>query len=192
VVVAAGNSAVNAASAVPATYEEVITVSALADSDGEPGADGPATSRGPDDSLANFSNWGADVDIAAPGVDILSTVPTGSCAICDPTGYMAISGTSMASPHVAGAAALYLAANPGSTPAQVKAAILAAREAVALPNDPDGINEGVLNAGASFSASASRDGRRSSRAESRHGKDGKDAKAKHARKEGKKSTGKTR
>ena len=51
----------------------------------------------------------------------------------------------MASPHVAGAAALYLATNPGATPAQVKAVLLATREAVALPNDPDGIDEGVLN-----------------------------------------------
>ena len=50
----------------------------------------------------------------------------------------------MASPHVAGAAALYLANHPGATPAQVKSALLNSREQIALVNDPDGINEGVL------------------------------------------------
>jgi subtilisin family serine protease len=53
----------------------------------------------------------------------------------------------MASPHVAGAAALLLAANPAMPPAQVKAALLAGRQQVAMPGDPDGINEGVLNIG---------------------------------------------
>jgi subtilisin family serine protease len=151
VVVGAGNSDLDAAGFVPASYDEVITVSALADSNGVGGAPGPDTSDGgPDESLATFSNWGADVDIAAPGVDILSTLPTGSCTYCTPVGYGTGSGTSAASPHVAGAAALYLANHPGASPAQVKAAILAAREDVALPNDPDGINEGVLRVGADF------------------------------------------
>ena len=60
-----------------------------------------------EDKYASFSNYGADwVDLAAPGVDILSTVPTGRCAMCDPSGYRAANGTSMASPHVSGAAAL--------------------------------------------------------------------------------------
>lgn len=60
-----------------------------------------------DDLYASFSNWGADwVDLAAPGVDIYSTVPTGSCVMCDSSGYRNASGTSMATPHVAGAAAL--------------------------------------------------------------------------------------
>jgi len=76
VVVAAGNKTKDAANFTPATYEEVITVSALADSDGQSGGDGQDTLDGPDDSLADFSNFGADVDIAAPGVDILSTVPS--------------------------------------------------------------------------------------------------------------------
>ncbi|MGB5049071.1 MAG: CARDB domain-containing protein, partial [Caldilineaceae bacterium] len=60
-----------------------------------------------EDKYASFSNYGADwVDLAAPGVNILSTVPTGRCAMCDPSGYRAANGTSMAAPHVTGAAAL--------------------------------------------------------------------------------------
>lgn len=60
-----------------------------------------------DDMYASFSNWGPDwVDLAAPGVDVYSTVPTGSCVMCDSSGYRGASGTSMATPHVAGAAAL--------------------------------------------------------------------------------------
>jgi subtilisin len=75
-----------------------------------------ATGYGGDDTLATFSNFGPPVDIAAPGVDILSTYKDG--------GYAYNSGTSMASPHVAGAAALVVASNPGATPAQVKAQLL--------------------------------------------------------------------
>jgi len=147
VVVAAGNKHMDAANAVPAAYDEVITVSALVDLDGKPGGLGVATSGDADDSLASFSNFGADVDIAAPGVDILSTVPSESCVLCQSSGYRKLSGTSMASPHVAGAAALYLANFPNATPAQVQAVLVSTREAVALTNDGDGIAEGVLFAG---------------------------------------------
>jgi subtilisin len=60
------------------------------------------------DQLASFSSTGPELDVAAPGVDILSTVPTGTCKLCDPSGYRSLSGTSMATPHVSGTGALLL------------------------------------------------------------------------------------
>jgi subtilisin len=60
------------------------------------------------DQRASFSSTGLEVDVAAPGVAILSTVPTGSCKLCDPSGYRTLSGTSMATPHVSGTGALLM------------------------------------------------------------------------------------
>jgi subtilisin family serine protease len=119
-VVAAGNSSVDVAGQVPASFPEVITVSALADYDGLSGGVGKVTceAEGNDDTLAGFSNYGAGVDLIAPGVCITSTWKGG--------GYNTVSGTSMASPHVTGAAALYLSDHPGASPATVAAALKAA------------------------------------------------------------------
>jgi subtilisin family serine protease len=118
-VVAAGNETDDSANHVPAAYDEVITVSALADFNGLPGGGAAATCRADqDDTLADFSNYGADVDLIAPGVCIDSTWKGG--------GYSTISGTSMASPHVAGGAALYAVSNPSASPSQVKSALQAA------------------------------------------------------------------
>ena len=114
-VVAAGNSDKDASTFSPANHQDVITVSALADSNGMCGGGGGNTSYGADDTLATFSNYGDDVEIAGPGVDIYSTLPGG---------YGTYSGTSMASPHVAGAAALIVADNPLFTPSQVLTALL--------------------------------------------------------------------
>jgi len=115
-VVAAGNSALDAATFSPANHPSVIAVSAMADEDGDCGADGLATYYGADDSFATFSNFGAVVDIAAPGVTIYSTYKNG--------GYATMSGTSMAAPHVTGCAALYLAGHLTATPAAVRTALL--------------------------------------------------------------------
>jgi len=71
-----------------------------------------------DDTFANFSNFGSDIDLIAPGVCILSDYLG--------TGFATLSGTSMASPHVTGAAALYKSTHPTATPAQVRTALRAA------------------------------------------------------------------
>ncbi len=143
VVVAAGNSGASAMMEVPAAYDDaVITVSALADSDGSAGGLGAATAYGADDTFASFSNYGSVVDIGAPGVNIRSAWKGGS--------YATISGTSMASPHVAGAAALYLAGHPGADWLQVRDGLRAAAEPVGAGHtDPSGLHpEPVLKAGA--------------------------------------------
>src|SRR4051794_37336990 len=143
VVAAAGNNHFNAANLKPASYNEVITVSALADTDGRPGAEGGSLCYSwggydQDDTFADFSNFGADVDLIAPGKCIYSTLPGNRL------GYM--SGTSMAAPHVTGAAALYKASRPLATPAEVRAALRAAgSNDWKTASDPDSVHEPLLD-----------------------------------------------
>lgn len=100
--VAAGNENQNACNSSPARVAAAMTVGATTNTD----------------ARASFSNWGTCLDIFAPGNSITSAWYTSNTAT------NSISGTSMASPHVAGVGALYLANNPTATPAQVKAALI--------------------------------------------------------------------
>ena len=104
-IAAAGNDGldIDASASYPAGYDlpNVISVAAINSTGG----------------LASFSNYGlTKVHLGAPGVDIWSTVPFNK--------YSSYNGTSMATPHVTGAAALYKSINPSATAAQIKAAIL--------------------------------------------------------------------
>jgi subtilisin family serine protease len=119
-IAAAGNSSANCetSSCYPAEYPNanIISVASI-------------TSSG---AMSSFSNYGSTtIDIGAPGSGIWSTVPGGRRN--NPTSsYASYNGTSMATPHVTGAAALYASQNPGATAAQIKAAILSS--AVATPS----------------------------------------------------------
>ncbi len=117
--VAAGNSSADASRYSPAGVTEAVTVGAT----------------DINDAFAYFSNFGSVVDISAPGVDITSDWNTSNTAT------NTISGTSMATPHVTGAAALYLQANPTATPAQVQSAL----KSNGTPNKITGIPAGTVN-----------------------------------------------
>lgn len=107
VVVASGNNGAIGAVSSPACSSHAITVGAVDDFD----------------DRTDFSNEGPQLDVVAPGVDVMSTVPTGGCLLCSSTGFRSLDGTSMATPHVAGLAALLIDADPTLTVTQVRAAI---------------------------------------------------------------------
>ena len=117
--IAAGNSNTNAANSSPARVGAAITVGATTMSD----------------ARSSFSNFGSVVDIFAPGSSILSSFNTSDTATAT------LSGTSMATPHVAGVAARVLQGNPGFTPAQVRNEIVN----TATLNHLSGIPAGTAN-----------------------------------------------
>ena len=121
--VAAGNEGTDAGNSSPARVEDAITVGATDDTDAQ----------------ASFSNYGEILDIYAPGVDI-----TGAWNDSD-TGTDTISGTSMATPHVVGAAALYLAGHTDASPADVSSALVEGGSEGVVGNPGPGSPNVLLN-----------------------------------------------
>jgi aqualysin 1 len=120
--VAAGNSNTNASNSSPARVSAAITV-------------GSSTIN---DARSSFSNFGSVVDIFAPGSSITSAWSTSD------TAFTTISGTSMATPHVAGVAARYLQTHTTASPATVRNAIVAAANLNRLSNIPTGTANRLL------------------------------------------------
>ena len=129
-VIAAGNSNINASNASPANCAGVITV-------------GATTRTG---ARTSSSNYGSIVDVAAPGADILSTLNAGS-TVPGADSYVPKSGTSMAAPHVAGVAALMLAKNAALTPDQVESMLKSSARAFPVsPGTTTTIGAGIVDA----------------------------------------------
>lgn len=128
-VIAAGNSNINASNASPANCAGVITV-------------GATTRTG---ARASFSNYGSVVDVAAPGAGILSTLNAGS-TVPGADSYASYDGTSMATPHVAGVAALMLAKNAALTPDQVESMLKSSARAFPVSPGTTTIGTGIVDA----------------------------------------------
>ncbi|MGB2571934.1 S8 family serine peptidase [Micromonospora citrea] len=144
VVVSAGNSGADAANYSPAGCAGVVTVAA-------------STVTG---ERAGYSNFGAAVEIAAPGGDrtrgVLSTVNTGR-TVAEGDGWAEYTGTSMAAPHVAAAAALLLHRRPDLTPAQLTALLRSTARPTAYPQEC-GCGSGVLDVDLAVRAATGRPG----------------------------------
>ncbi|MGW9074828.1 S8 family peptidase [Streptomyces yangpuensis] len=123
--VAAGNESTNASTKSPARVAEAITVGATTNTDAK----------------ASYSNYGSVLDLFAPGSSITSAWATGDSAT------NTISGTSMATPHVVGAAALHLSQNTSSTPAQVRDALVGAATPNVVTSPGTGSPNLLLNVG---------------------------------------------
>lgn len=136
VVVAAGNENQNASNSRPANCNNVVAVAAVGRNGGK----------------ASYSNFGTVVDVAAPGgggTGVLSTLNTGTTTPGSAS-YAFYQGTSMATPHVAGAAALMLQVNPSMTPAQIESTLKST--ARAFPATCSGCGTGIVNALAAVQA----------------------------------------
>ncbi|MDJ1137765.1 S8 family peptidase [Streptomyces iconiensis] len=120
--VSAGNESADATTASPARVPEAITVAA----------------SDKNDKQATFSNYGKRVDLYAPGVDIVSASNKNN------TGTATMSGTSMSSPHVAGAAAVYLSGHKTATPKQVSAALVKGATSGTISNPSAGTPNKLL------------------------------------------------
>jgi len=137
-VVAAGNAGSRGENTVgiPASAFNVITVGATKDNM----------------EIAGFSSKGPTKDgrikpeISAVGVDVISSVPTGDCESCDPSGYRSMQGTSMATPHVAGFVALLLEHNPDLDTEEVKNILTQTAVDKGEPGSDNTYGYGVLNA----------------------------------------------
>jgi subtilisin family serine protease len=129
-VVAAGNSAEDKNPTInPANCDNTLAVGAIDDRD----------------RRAIFSSYGDFVDIAAPGVGIWSTVPPLVSLFSGHIGYASYQGTSMASPHVAGAAALLVARHPDWTPEQLEERLLSSAADAGKKGRDDFFGHGILN-----------------------------------------------
>ena len=131
VVVAAGNSNVDVVNARPANCAGVIVVAATTRSGGK----------------ASFSNFGSLVDLAAPGAGILSTLNSGATTPSTES-YASYNGTSMATPHVAGVAALLFQAKPAATPDEIETALK--NSARVFPQACSGCGTGIADANAAI------------------------------------------
>ena len=144
VVVAAGNSNADSLDFTPASADRAMTVAA----------------SDYNDAKASFSNWGQKIDVTAPGVDILSTKSSinNMCTVARGnivgTYYCRVSGTSMATPHVAGLAALILSVNPGLTNEDIRQLIRTGAVDIGAPGKDRDFGYGRIDAHDSISLSA--------------------------------------
>jgi subtilisin family serine protease len=151
VVAAAGNDGAEVGAYAPAGLDHVLTVAAT----------------GPDDERAAFSNWGAAIDVAAPGVDVLSLrarhtdlmlgslgtdYEPGSAVVGEGRRYYHASGTSFSAPLVAGVASLLWSGDPSLSPAQVRRMILQSARNIDAPGPDQFSGYGLLDARAALEA----------------------------------------